>query len=68
MGNLLFSLVTLIRHWGLNAENLLREANRQFLERFERMEEELRALGIDLDNATPDEMNRVWERVKITWE
>jgi hypothetical protein len=32
------------------------------------MEEELMALGIDLDKATPDEMNRAWERVKVKVE
>ncbi len=38
MGDLLFSLANLARHWGLNAENLLREANKKFLERFKKME------------------------------
>ena len=33
LGDLLFSLADLARHWGLNAEHLLREANRRFLER-----------------------------------
>ena len=68
MGDLLFGLVNLIKHWELNAEHLLRSTNTQFLERFQRMEEELMALGIDLDKATPDEMNRAWERVKIKVE
>lgn len=65
IGDLLFSLVNLARHWGLNAEHLLRNTNQRFLERFRRMEEELRAQDIDLDKAAPDEMNRAWEKVKI---
>ena len=68
MGDLLFGLVNMIRNWGLNAEHLLRNANTKFLERFQRMEEELMELGIDLDKATPDEMTRAWERVKIKVE
>ncbi len=68
VGDLLLDLVNLIRHWGLNAEHLLRNANTKFLERFQRMEEELRELGIELDKASPDEMNRAWERVKIKVE
>jgi MazG family protein len=68
VGDLLFGLVSLIRHWGLNAEHLLRNANSTFIERFQRMEEELMGLGIDLDKATPDEMNRAWKRVKIKVE
>ena len=68
MGDLLFGLVNLIRHWGLNAEHLLRNTNTQFLERFQRMEEELMERGIDLDKATSDEMDRAWERVKTRVE
>jgi uncharacterized protein YabN with tetrapyrrole methylase and pyrophosphatase domain len=35
-GDLFFSLVNLSRHWGMNAEALLRSANQKFLNRFER--------------------------------
>ncbi|HKI47909.1 MAG TPA: nucleoside triphosphate pyrophosphohydrolase, partial [Desulfobacteria bacterium] len=47
-GDLLFSLVNLSRHWGTNAEDLLRSANRKFLNRFERMEKHLNQRGIPL--------------------
>lgn len=64
IGDLLFSLVNLARHWGLNAENIMRDANRKFLKRFREMEEELKASGIILDNATSVEMNQAWDRIK----
>lgn len=64
MGDLFFSLVNLARHWGLNAENLLRSANQKFINRFREMEQGLKAMGLDLEEATPDEMNRVWDRIK----
>jgi MazG family protein len=38
MGRLLFSLSNLTRHWGLNAEDLLRLANQEFMESFEKIE------------------------------
>ena len=34
VGRLLFDLANLSRHWGLNAEHLLRVTNQKFLERF----------------------------------
>ncbi|MBW2609561.1 MAG: nucleoside triphosphate pyrophosphohydrolase [Deltaproteobacteria bacterium] len=65
LGDLLFSLVNLARHWGLNAERLLRRANQKFIKRFREMEEELKSTGTELDKATPDEMNRAWEKIKV---
>ena len=38
MGDLLFSLANLGRNWGLNAEHLLRDANKRFLEHFGKTE------------------------------
>jgi MazG family protein len=38
MGEILFGLVSLARDWGLNAESLLRQANREFVHRVEEME------------------------------
>jgi uncharacterized protein YabN with tetrapyrrole methylase and pyrophosphatase domain len=64
MGGLLFGLVSLARHWGFNAEQLLRIANRKFLERFKKMEGELRASGIELEEATPEQMDLAWDKAK----
>jgi len=64
MGDLFFSLVNLSRHWGMNAEDLLRSANRKFLNRFEQMENYLNRRGVSLEKATTDQMNGAWETVK----
>jgi tetrapyrrole methylase family protein/MazG family protein len=64
IGDLFFSLVNLSRHWGMNAEDLLRSANRKFLDRFERMENHLKAKGISIEKATAPQMNGAWEAVK----
>jgi MazG family protein len=64
VGDLLFSLVNLARHWGLNAEDLLRMANRKFIRRFQLMEEKLSTAGKGLREATPDEMDYAWDEIK----
>ena len=64
MGDLFFSLVNLSRHWGMNAEDLLRSANQKFLNRFEKMENYLNHRGVSLEKATTDQMNGAWETVK----
>ncbi len=64
VGDLLFSLVNLARHWELNAEHLVREANQKFIRRFSEMEEELKAAGVEMSKATPEEMDRAWEKIK----
>lgn len=64
MGDLLFSLVNMSRHWGMNAEDLLRSANRKFLNRFEGMEKRLNQMGVSMEKATVNQMNGAWEAVK----
>jgi MazG family protein len=63
-GDFLFALVNLARHWGFNAEHMLRLSNEKFSERFRKMEKELKASGVELEKATPEQMNQAWERVK----
>lgn len=64
LGDLLFTLANLARHWGENAENLLRNANEKFLRRFEKMERRLADSGIRLEDATLVQMNAAWEDIK----
>ena len=64
MGDLFFSLGNLARHWDMNAEDLLRSANRKFVNRFEQMESRLNRSGISLEEATAGQMNAAWEAVK----
>lgn len=64
IGDLLFSLVNMARHWGMNSELLLRDANQKFLKRFQEMGKELDRSGVDISRASSDEMNRAWEEIK----
>lgn len=64
IGDLIFTLVNLARHCGLNAEHLLRLTNRKFVSRFAKMEQELEASGIPLEQASLDQMDKAWEKIK----
>ena len=64
MGRLIFSLVNLSRLWGFNAEDLLRTVNQEFLAYFEKTKSELESRGIELGEATSDQIKSVWEKIK----
>ncbi len=64
IGDLFFSLVNLARHWNLNSEELLRDANKKFIDRFKMMEKELNKSGVKLNDATYEEMNNAWDSIK----
>jgi tetrapyrrole methylase family protein / MazG family protein len=62
LGNLLFALVNWARFKDITAEEALRKANRRFVKRFRRVEEELRRKGKTLEGLIPEEMNRLWNK------
>jgi tetrapyrrole methylase family protein/MazG family protein len=59
LGDLLFSVINLARHLGVDPELSLRRATSTFEARFRRMEEDGPLRNLDLD-----ELNRRWERAK----
>ncbi|MCF7674084.1 MAG: nucleoside triphosphate pyrophosphohydrolase [Akkermansiaceae bacterium] len=64
MGDLLFSLVNLSRFRKLDPEVLMAAANRKFETRFGVVERALKARGLTLEQATPEEMESEWTRTK----
>ena len=64
VGDLMFACVNFARHLGVDAETALRQANRKFEHRFQAMEQQLRARGIDVEGATLEQMDDAWEAVK----
>ena len=64
LGDLLFAVVNLARRLSVDAEQALRGANRKFERRFRAIEERLTACGKTLADATLDEMEAEWQRVK----
>ena len=63
-GDLLFSLVNVSRLMGFQSEALLREAGRKFEKRFRTIELELRESGKKINDASLEEMDQIWNRIK----
>ena len=66
LGDLLFSLANLARKLKLEPESALRQANDKFTRRFEALEDHFERAGRSIHDATPQELDRVWTRVKAT--
>jgi MazG family protein len=64
MGDLLFSMVNLSRHLGLNAEEILAQANRKFERRFRAVESQMKGAGNKLEDCPVEELEKAWESVK----
>lgn len=64
MGDLLFAITNLSRKLGIEPEAALRRANEKFTTRFDAMERNFAARGTLLTDATLDEMEQEWQRVK----
>ena len=63
-GDLMFVMVNLGRHLGLDAEACLRGANAKFTRRFNRIEDDLAALGRSPAQSDLAEMDALWDRAK----
>jgi tetrapyrrole methylase family protein/MazG family protein len=64
VGDLLFAVASFARKEGIDPEAALRQALRKFQQRFEKIEKEVDRRGEKLYNLRPDELDRLWERVK----
>lgn len=63
-GDLLFVMVNLGRHLGINAEDALRRANAKFTRRFEEVEAALAKRGKTPSQSDLAEMDALWDEVK----
>lgn len=63
-GDVLFALVNLGRHLGIDSEHALERANRKFETRFRLMEQELDAAGKRLESLSIDELEAAWQAAK----
>ncbi len=64
IGDVLFAIVNLSRFLDIPAEDALRRTNRKFTKRFALVEKELQKQGKTVDEATLEEMDAIWSRVK----
>ncbi|MDN4501684.1 nucleoside triphosphate pyrophosphohydrolase [Alteromonadaceae bacterium BrNp21-10] len=64
IGDLLFAVVNLSRHLKVDAETALRKANVKFEKRFRAVEQHLDDAGQSLHEASLEQMEKVWQKVK----
>lgn len=64
IGDLLFAVVNLARKCQVDAETALQKATDKFVTRFNRLEDELKALGKSLGDVDLVEMDAIWDRIK----
>lgn len=64
-GDLLFVMVNLGRHMGIETEEALRAANEKFIRRFNAVENELQKIGKSPKDSDLAEMDAIWDKVKI---
>jgi tetrapyrrole methylase family protein/MazG family protein len=64
LGDLLFSVVNLARHYEIDAESALRETNLRFRTRFAHIERSAREQGKSVNDLSLDEMEAYWQEAK----
>ncbi|MBP2078524.1 nucleoside triphosphate pyrophosphohydrolase [Oceanobacillus polygoni] len=63
-GDVLFVLANLARYYKINPEVALNRANNKFRSRFTYIEEQLKEKGIDIKQASLEEMDAYWDEAK----
>ena len=64
IGDLLFTVVNLCRHEGVDAEGVLRSANAKFENRFRRLESRIAEEGRSPEDVGIEKLEKAWEAVK----
>ena len=64
-GDVLFSLINLSRFLNVDAENALEKTNKKFIKRFTKMEEEAAKENKFLHDMTLEEMDKLWNKIKL---
>ena len=64
LGDVLFAVINLARHLQVNPETALREANNKFEQRFRFIQARLEEEGEDLESASLERMDELWEEAK----
>lgn len=64
IGDVLFSVVNVSRHCGIDAEEALFMANEKFIARFKYIEQTALSRGIDIKTAGVKELDKLWDEAK----
>lgn len=65
IGDLLFSVVNVSRFMEIDSEKALYNACEKFISRFSKVELLAKERNIDINNTSSDELNTLWEEVKV---
>ena len=65
LGDVFFSLINYARYLQIDAENALERTNKKFIRRFTLMEEEAQKQDKSLHNMSLEEMDAIWNTVKL---
>jgi tetrapyrrole methylase family protein/MazG family protein/ATP diphosphatase len=66
IGDLLFVIVNLARHFDVEPETALKRTNRKFRERFKYVEQGLARNGLTLEDSNLTQMDEIWNEAKAT--
>lgn len=64
LGDLLFSVVNVSRFIKVNPEEALRNSAEKFINRFEKVENEVTLMGKDMKQMSLRELDEIWEKIK----
>ena len=64
LGDLLFTVVNLARKLHIDAESALKECTRKFNRRFNFIEDHYQSRGEDINEASLEELDRIWDQAK----
>lgn len=64
LGDLLFSIVNLCRHYQTDAEENLRNANVKFENRFRKVEQAVKNQGKNVNDCALTELDEIWQQIK----
>ena len=65
IGDLLFTVANLTRHFKIDPETALKDTNRKFVERFQYVEQSLHAAGERPEDSGLERMEALWQEAKI---
>lgn len=64
VGDLLLTVTSLCRKLGVQSENALNRATDKFINRFERLENEVIKEGLDIENLSMEQKDAIWDKNK----
>ena len=64
IGDILFTIVNLSRHFDLDPEDIMRKSNLKFENRFRAMEDYAERNKISLENMNLEELESIWQKIK----